>query len=59
MCQIVPLLQEVGAEVEAEVAEVVVRIVELEAGVAEVEVIKNLQKLPTIINRKQKTILSI
>ena len=59
MCQIVSLLQEVGAEVEAEVAEVVVRIVELEPGVAEVEVIKNLQKLPTIINRKQKTILSI
>ena len=59
MCQIVSLLQEVGAEVEAEVAEVVAGIAELEAGVAEVEVIKNLQKLPTIINRKQKTILSI
>ena len=44
MCQILSLLQVVGAEAEA-------RIVEIEAGVAEFEVIKNLPKLLTIINQ--------
>ena len=53
MCQILSLLQVVGAEAEE------AGIVEIEAGVAELEVIKNLPKLLTIINGEQYTILSI
>ena len=52
MCQILSLLQVVGAEAEA-------GIVGIEAGVAELEVIKNLPKLFMIINGEQYTILSI
>ena len=52
MCQILSLLQVVGAEAEAGT-------VEIEAGVADLEVIKNLPKLLTIINREQYTTLSI
>ena len=52
MCQILSMLQVVGAEAEAGIAEI-------EAGVAELEVIKNLPKLLTVINGEQYTILSI
>ena len=50
MCQILSLLQVVGAEAGT---------VEIEAGVADLEVIKNLPKLLTVINREQYTTLSI
>ena len=50
MCQILSLLQVVGAEVGT---------VEIEARVADLEVIKNIPKLLTIINGEQYTILSI
>ena len=50
MCQILSLLQVVGAEAGP---------VEIEAGVADLEVIKNIPKLLTIIIGEQYTILSI